>query len=82
MGEMLNQFFGTNHVEFDVDSTVTGTVRHYDNTDDYVRDIGLARIYGGMHFRTSAQSRRADGARHRTMGAKNYFLPLKPPHRS
>ena len=80
VGEMLNQFFGTKHVEFDVDSTVTGTVRHYDNTDDYVRDIGLARIYGGMHFRTSAQHGAQMGRDIAKWVAKNYFLPLKPPH--
>jgi len=81
VGETLNQFFGTNHVEFDVDSTVTGTVRHYHNTDDYVRDIGLARIYGGMHFRTSAVHGALMGREVAQWVAKNHFRPLKPPHR-
>ena len=81
VGETLNQFFGTNHVEFDVDSTVTGTVRHYHNTDDYVRDIGLARIYGGMHFRTSAVHGALMGREVAQWVATNHFRPLKPPHR-
>lgn len=54
-GEVLRQVFGTKHVEFDADSTVTGTVRQYENTDDFVRDMGLARIYGGMHYRASTE---------------------------
>jgi hypothetical protein len=51
--ETLRGFFGTSRVSVDITSTVTGTTRHYTSTDAMVEDFGLARIYGGMHFRTS-----------------------------
>jgi hypothetical protein len=51
--ETLRGYFGTPSVTFDVTSTVTGTTRHYTSTDAMIEDFGLARIYGGMHFRTS-----------------------------
>ena len=76
LGETLNQFFGSNHVEFEVSSTVTGTTRHYVDTNDYVHDIELARIYGGMHFRTATQHGTAMGRDVARWVAKNYFRPL------
>lgn len=51
--ESLRQFYGTKKINFQIDSTVTGTVRHYDSTDAMVDDAQMARIFGGMHFRTS-----------------------------
>ncbi|MDB5857024.1 MAG: hypothetical protein JWQ76_713 [Ramlibacter sp.] len=51
--ETLRGYFGTSRISFDVSSTVTATTRHYTSTDAMIEDFGLARIYGGMHFRTS-----------------------------
>jgi len=51
--EIVCHFFGTPNVTFDIDSTVTGTTRHYTSTDDWIEEIKVARIAGGMHFRTS-----------------------------
>jgi len=51
--EVVRHFFGTPNVTFDIDSTVTGTTRHYTSTDDWIEEIKVARIAGGMHFRTS-----------------------------
>jgi hypothetical protein len=52
--EIVRSFFGTPNVTFDIDSTVTGTTRHYTSTEQWIEDIKLARIAGGMHFRFSA----------------------------
>jgi hypothetical protein len=46
----LAEFFG-NGLEIDTSSTVTGTTRHYDRLRDLREEVGLARIYGGLHFR-------------------------------
>jgi len=51
--EIVRHFFGTPNVTFDIDSTVTGTTRHYTSTNDWIEEIKVARIAGGMHFRTS-----------------------------
>lgn len=44
-------FFGTNRVEITVSSTTTGTSRTYANVKEISRDVFMARIYGGLHFR-------------------------------
>lgn len=57
--EALRGFFGTSQVSFTFDSTVPDTVVHrFATTDALVNEIQLARIYGGMHFRTAT----VDGA--------------------
>jgi hypothetical protein len=47
----LERFFGTDRIPLDIDSTVTGTTRHFDRLRDIRREVTLARIYGGLHFR-------------------------------
>ena len=51
---VLPTYFGTKYIDFDVDSTVTNTTHYYKNVDEYVHDFQVARIYGGMHWRTSS----------------------------
>ena len=51
--EILRNYFGTSNITFDINSTVTGTTRHYTATGDWIEEIKVARIAGGMHFRTS-----------------------------
>ena len=80
LAEVLNRYFGTKRVSFDVNSTVTGTTRHYDNTDAYVRDIALARIYGGMHFRTSTADGAEIGTRVARWVMRTHFRPLHRDH--
>ena len=49
----LKAHFGTSKISFSFGSTVTGTVRQYGTPDDMLNEIILARIHGGMHFRTA-----------------------------
>ena len=56
--EALRGFYGTSQITYDVNSTVSGTTRHYTSTKALIDDMGTARIAGGMHFRTST----VDGA--------------------
>jgi len=46
-------FFGTNRLEVTMSSTVTGTSRTYLNLKEIARDIFMARIYSGLHFRST-----------------------------
>ena len=45
------EFYRTNDVRFEFDSTVTGTRRQFATTQAMVDELALARIAGGMHFR-------------------------------
>lgn len=55
MAETLRAYYGTSQVSYDFDSTVTVTAsaQHYASTDALVGDVTVARIAGGMHFRTA-----------------------------
>lgn len=61
VSETLRRFFSTSNVAFDVDSTASGTRRHYVSSDDLLEDIIVARIAGGMHFRHSLRDGQAMG---------------------
>jgi hypothetical protein len=75
VAEALRQFFGTKKIGFDFNSTVTSTVHHFDSTDDLVKEEQVARIYGGMHFRTSTVDGKVLGMKVAKWVTKNYFQP-------
>jgi hypothetical protein len=49
----LEAFFGTGNIELRVSSTVTGTSRTFPSFKAAGRDVFVARIYSGLHFRFS-----------------------------
>lgn len=51
--EVYTHFFGPN-IEIDLDSSVTGTTRHYATAADLREEIINARTWGGLHFRNSS----------------------------
>ena len=76
MTEALRGYFKTKHVSFTVSSTTTGAgpARTYDRLDDLVDDVADARVWAGLHFRTTMD----ESARHYSRMArdigKQYFL--------
>lgn len=56
---VLREFYKTNELRFEFDSTVTGTRRRFATASALADELALARIAGGMHFRyaTTAGSR-------------------------
>jgi hypothetical protein len=53
--ESLRDYFGTKHVELVMSSTAAGAgaPRTYENLDDLVADVENARVWGGLHYRTT-----------------------------
>ena len=57
VGEALRSYYGTPNVTFSWDSNVTKTTRTCIGIgigigiDEFNADAGVARLYGGMHFR-------------------------------
>jgi hypothetical protein len=51
--QSLKGYFGTKHVPLDFTSNVTGTTQSYQRLDDLVDAIADARVWGGLHFRTT-----------------------------
>jgi hypothetical protein len=58
LAETLRIYFGTPNVAFDFTSTFTGTTHHFATAQAMIDEIQIARIAGGIHFRTST----VDGA--------------------
>jgi hypothetical protein len=75
--EVLKAFYGSKKLSFNFTSTVTGLTHHFDSTDDMVKELQVARIYGGMHFRTSAVHGRVLGMKVGKWVTTNYFQPVK-----
>jgi hypothetical protein len=71
--EVVRTFYGTKHVIFDFNSTVTGTTHHFERTDDMVQEIGNARVWGGMHFRSSVEAGAALGKEVAKWVTKHHF---------
>jgi hypothetical protein len=74
--ESLEQVFGTKKLTFKWNSTVTGTEHKFDSTDDIVKEVQLARIAGGMHFRTSTVHGAVLGMKVGKWVLKNHFQPV------
>ena len=51
----IKNFFGTPDLTITLTSTVTGTQHTFTNIYDYLDEIANARVWGGMHFRTSCE---------------------------
>jgi len=77
LAESLRRFFGTKNITITFTSTVTGTARTYTNTDDLIKEVIEARIYGGMHFRTAVVHGSELGRRVSKWIAKHYFTPVE-----
>lgn len=75
--EALNGFFGTNKVKMTFTSTVVGTVPHvFNRTQQLSDEIMAARVYGGMHFPTSARHGVELGRKVGRWTVKHYFQPV------
>ncbi len=72
--QSLRSYFGTKHVQLDFTNSVTGTTQSYGRLDDVVDAIEDARVWGGLHFRTTM----TDTAKHfpriaRDIGRKHFL---------
>lgn len=73
--EALKAYYRTDQVTFSVDSKVTGTSQTFTTTQGLVDNVLGARIYGGMHFRSSMQAGHTLGASVGRWVATQYFQP-------
>ena len=54
-GEVLAAVLDTRHIGIDVTSPVTATTRHFDTVAELESEVVNARVWGGLHFRTSVE---------------------------
>jgi hypothetical protein len=75
--ETLRGFYGTKKVSFMFTSSVSGTnPRSYESTDDKIKEVLNARVWGGMHFRTSGEHGAELGKSVAKFIAKHHFQPV------
>jgi hypothetical protein len=73
----LERYFGTKHVTLSLTSSVTGTTRTYENLDDLVEDVENARVWGGLHYRTTMRETAKHFPRIARDVGKRHFLKDK-----
>lgn len=75
--EILRYFFGTKKVTLTLTSTVTGTSRTFHNTNDLIKEIIDARVYAGIHYRTSCVHGKIIGKNVSEWVTKYFFQPVQ-----
>jgi len=76
LAEGLRQFYGTRNLHFIIDSGVAGLlhpVHEFNSTTDFVKEVGEARIFGGMHYRNSTRDGAKLGRRTTEWIAERFF---------
>jgi hypothetical protein len=75
--ETVRAFYGSKKVSFTFTSSVSGTApRSYARTDDKIQEVTDARVWGGMHFRSSAEHGAELGKNVAKWVARHHFTPL------
>ena len=79
IAEALAGFFGTKKVNITLTSTFpgSGAARAFGSTDDMIREIIDARVYAGIHYRTSVARGAVLGRKVAQWVAKHYFGPAQ-----
>jgi hypothetical protein len=52
---VIARFLGTNQIDYTVPSITGLGDRHYDSIQDLAYEVGNARIWGGIHYRTAVK---------------------------
>jgi hypothetical protein len=74
--ESLRQYFGTKKLELTITSLAPGAgpPRTYETLDDLVADVQNARVWGGLHYRSTVEQTSKDFPRIARDVGKRYFL--------
>ena len=54
-GRVIASFLGTRHIDFTVPSLTGLGDRHFDRVRDLQYEVGNARIWGGIHYRSAVE---------------------------
>jgi hypothetical protein len=72
---ILAGYFGTQKVQFSVDSLVTHSTHTFDSTNDLMQEVEAARIYAGFHYHHSVVEGRELGRKVAHQLIKEFFRP-------
>jgi hypothetical protein len=74
---VMKAYFGPHYSFSTTAPAVPGTVRTYADFDSYAAEGELARILGGMHFRTSIKEGSRQGTRVANWVIDNYLHAIR-----
>jgi hypothetical protein len=80
LSETLREAFDTRRLAFGFNSLVTGTAHPYQSIDEMADELREARIWGGMHFRTSLVDGTTLGTQTAKYVLRHAFAPRKCRH--
>jgi hypothetical protein len=72
---VMKSYFGPNYAFVTTSPTVPGVVRSYEDFDAFIAEGRAARIFGGMHFRSSLEDGARQGLRVGNWVIDHYLLP-------
>ena len=75
---VLQNFFGTDRMEFSAFSRSSGTTRSFTRFSQALRDVIDSRVWGGIHFRTAEVVGARIGKRIARWERSRYFKPTRP----
>ena len=73
---IMKAYFGPNYAFETTSPTVPGVVRFYADFDAFAAEGAIARIFGGMHFRTSLEEGGRQGTKVANWVLNHVLLPL------
>lgn len=74
--EVLTQFYGTDAITFTATSdSLPGVVRTYHSLAECADEVGMSRIYGGIHYSFSNRDGKTSGRKVAQFILANYLLP-------
>ena len=73
---VMKAYFGRKYRFETTSPTVPGVIRFYEDFDAFAAEGADARVFGGMHFRTSLEEGSRQGKRVANWVLKNFLLPL------
>lgn len=53
---VVAELAGTRRIDVDLESTTTGTTHHFATFEQLTREVGNARVWGGLHWRSSTEA--------------------------
>jgi len=75
--EVLARFFGTDAISFNATSdSLPGVLRHFESLSACADEVGMSRIYGGIHFPFDNTAGKASGQKIAEHVVENYLLPV------
>jgi hypothetical protein len=74
---VLQRYFGNDTPIFVDSDAMPGVIRNFQTLEDAIEEVGNARVYGGIHYRSACKDGRVVGAQVGDFVVDNALVPTK-----